>query len=143
MHPPRSCGGSRFYARQVRLARLFVGIDVSDDARQALAALLPGASQGVRPAPPEQMHITLHYIGIGDVERVRSALNTLSAPAFFLSIQGVGKFSSADNTLTLWAGVAENGGLRRLHASVAGALSVDRTLRTSRLPAVTQFGPVL
>jgi 2'-5' RNA ligase len=104
--------------------RLFVAIDLPDDLRQELAALLPTTSPGVRLTSLDQMHVTLHYIGIGDSDRIASALCSLSEPRFSLSIQGVGRFHSADRSITLWAGIDENDDLRRLHASVAKVLSV-------------------
>lgn len=105
------------------MARLFVAVDLPGAVKQALVAIQPPASPGVRPTKPEQMHVTLHFIGSGETDRMANALRAVAEPAFSLAMQGVGKFRSSDGGVTLWAGIAECPGLQQLHASVATALS--------------------
>jgi 2'-5' RNA ligase len=107
------------------MARLFVAVDLPQDTRQALAAVQPAAVPGVRLVASDQMHVTLHYIGDGDIERIAKALATLSEPAFALSMEGVGQFCSADGSVTLWAAIQESNDLRRLHQNVATVLSIE------------------
>src|SRR5690349_13310377 len=107
------------------MPRLFVAVDLPYDMWEALAAVQPPASAGVRRVALDQMHVSLHFSGVVDTGRIANALSIRSQPAFALSIQGVGQFRSADGAVTLWAGFAESDGLRRLHASVGAALLVE------------------
>jgi 2'-5' RNA ligase len=58
-----------------------------------------------------------------DAERVTAALAAVAIPEFTLTLAGVGRFSSADGEVTLWAGVREQPALLELHAAVAAALA--------------------
>lgn len=69
------------------------------------------------------MHLTLHYLGDGDVEATTAALKLVAAPTFALTLDGVGRFSSADGAVTLWAGVRQSSELLGLHAAIADALA--------------------
>ncbi len=69
------------------------------------------------------MHLTLHYIGEAEIDRIATALGKLTEPVFVLSLRGIGQFPSADGAVTLWAGVQDCPELRMLHANVATALS--------------------
>jgi len=105
------------------MASLFVAIDLPDDVKNGVVALQPQPSRWVRPTRPDQMHLTLHYIGAGQIERFAAALGGVRAPAFSLAVEGVGQFRSADGAVTLWAGVRESAELRKLHSLVGTALS--------------------
>jgi 2'-5' RNA ligase len=107
------------------MASLFVALDLPAAMTSALAALQPPDSRWVRCAKPGQMHVTLHYIGAGEIERFSGALARVRAPAFSLSVQGVGQFRSADGAITLWAALRECEELRNLHADIGTALSKE------------------
>jgi 2'-5' RNA ligase len=104
------------------MARLFVALDLPSAVTQALIAIQPPASPGVRPTKPEQMHATLHFIGDAEVNRVANSLSGVAEPAFSLALQGVGQFRSRDGGATLWVGIADCPGLHKLHKSIANAL---------------------
>ena len=106
------------------MARLFVAVDLPHVAISALAAVQPANAPGMRLVAPEQMHITLHFIGVAETDRMANALIGLASPAFALSISGVGRFRSAGGNVTLWAGISDCAELQRLHADVAAALAV-------------------
>src|SRR5262245_38666009 len=105
------------------MASLFVAVDLPDAVKNALVVQRPPESRWVRRTRPDQMHLTLHSIGAGEVARFASALAGLESPAFSLTVEGVGQFRSADAAVTLWAGIRESADLLQLHALVGTALS--------------------
>ena len=107
------------------MARLFVAIDLPDAVTCALTALQPPPSAEMRLASAEQMHLTLHYVGVSECERIALALSSVAAQSFALSIEGVGRFYSAGNAQTLWAGIRPSPELLDLHRGVAHALSAE------------------
>lgn len=105
------------------MPRLFVAVSLPAATTAELALRQPPPMAGVRLVEPGQMHLTLHFIGEADIERMGAALQAVAAPAFLLTIEGVGKFSSAGKTVTLWARVRDNAELLGLHAAIAVALA--------------------
>jgi 2'-5' RNA ligase len=93
----------------VKTRRLFVAIDLPDSTRQLLADLDPHI-RGVRWTEPAQMHLTLGFFGdvSEDVElKLREKLGAVEFGAFFLSINGVGTFSSKGAPKIIWIGVGK------------------------------------
>jgi RNA 2',3'-cyclic 3'-phosphodiesterase len=105
------------------MPKLFVAVDMPAVVTAALARMQPPPMPGVRLAAQHQMHLTLHFIGEADIDRMAAALSAVRAPAFALTIEGVGQFPSADGSVTLWAGVRASTGLAGLHGTVAAALA--------------------
>jgi len=105
------------------MPKLFVAIGLPAAATEALDRIQPRPSAGVRLAEQSQMHLTLHYLGEADVERIAVALEVLAFQAFSLTLEGVGQFPSAGGAVTLWAGVRENAELLGLRTAVAAALA--------------------
>ena len=104
------------------MARLFVAIDFPDEIVSALAAIQPKAGFGIRPTSRDQLHLTLHFLGECDSERISRALSTLKSPAIELTIEGVGSFKSRDGGAIVWAGIQANAALKQLHQSVTSVL---------------------
>jgi 2'-5' RNA ligase len=121
------------------MASLFVAVDLPAVLTGALVALQPPESRWVRVTRPGQMHLTLHFIGAGEIERFAAALAEVRAPAFSLAVEGVGQFRSADGAVTLWAGLHESAELRRLHSLVGTALYREGFRSESRpyIPHIT------
>jgi 2'-5' RNA ligase len=121
------------------MPRLFVAVDLPAAAATKLVTLQPSPSAGIRLVTPGQMHLTLHYLGDADIERMAAALRTVAVPAFSLVFEGVGQFPSAGGATTLWAGIRESAELLRLHAAVATALAGEGYQSESRryMPHVT------
>ncbi|MBT7486354.1 MAG: RNA 2',3'-cyclic phosphodiesterase, partial [Rhodospirillales bacterium] len=74
--------------------RLFVGLALPSDIRLRLQALCSGIA-GARWVKPENMHITLRFVGDvngEDVEDLNDALADISCPPFNLSLAGVDFF---------------------------------------------------
>ena len=91
------------------MLRLFVGIELPDTLKQALAKLRE-AHPAARWHGPEQLHLTLNFIGQVNEEQARRMAEVLvevPGPQFELQVQGVGYFGTAERPRVLWAGVAE------------------------------------
>jgi len=95
--------------------RLFVAVDLSDEAKRALSGLLSrlkGLDSGVRWVAPENLHVTLKFLGNveeGKVEAIRGALSgALSGfKPFAIRLKGLGAFPSAKRPRVVWMGVEE------------------------------------
>jgi len=111
--------------------RIFAAIDLSDDARGAIAAeqaaivsSLGDGARGLKVVRPEHMHLTLAFagdapdaVGAAIVESMR--LDIAQAP-FELAFGGVGTFPPRGAPRTLWLGVIGGAdAIITLHASVA------------------------
>lgn len=107
------------------MIRLFTAIALPGEVRERLAAMAGGVP-GARWTPPENMHLTLAFIG--NVEEslfadIDAALAQVRASAFDITIEGVGDFRRGKAPSMLWAGVARNDGLDHLHERVTAALA--------------------
>lgn len=105
------------------MPKLFVAIDLPDSVTAELVRIQPAPLDGIRLAAPDQMHLTLHFIGESSIDRLAAALATVRFPEFSLAIEGVGQFPSANSAVILWAGVKRTAELLALHESVAQALA--------------------
>lgn len=105
------------------MPRLFLAIDFPESIRQELLEIQPAPVRGVRLTKPDQLHLTLHFLGETKLESTLAALQTVAASAFSLAMQGVGKFGSAHRDVILWAGVRNNPPLQSLHAALATTLT--------------------
>lgn len=85
---------------------IFVALDLSDDARAALAAVLQNVEIPGRPSPPENWHVTLRYLGSVDevsVDRLVGALDDADlVKPFVLRTVGLGAFPKAARATVLW-----------------------------------------
>ncbi len=90
--------------------KVFVGVDLSDEARAALAASLSDIEIPGKPAPPQNWHITLRYIGaIDDVslDRLLAGLDEADlGGAFTVRAGGLGAFPRPERATVLWVGLA-------------------------------------
>ncbi len=120
------------------MIRLFVGLQLPESVRQSLAAL-------ARPLPRtrwvdrENIHLTLRFIGEVDdapAADIDDALARVAAPAFDLSLAGVGAFNSRGRVRTLWVGVEPSAELHALYAKVEQAL-----VRAGQPPEGRRYSP--
>jgi RNA 2',3'-cyclic 3'-phosphodiesterase len=106
------------------LIRLFVAIDLPQAVRDRLAGM-GGGVPNARWVPPENMHLTLRFIGEvenGLAQDIDTALTKLYAPGFDIELHGVGFFGKASAARLLWARVRRSEPLLRLQTKVEAAL---------------------
>ena len=104
--------------------RLFVGIPLPDDVRARLAGL-GGGLKGARWVVPENLHLSLRFIGEvpgGGETDIDEALATIEAPGFPLALSELGFFDRRGRVHAVWAGVGMSEPLMRLRAKVEHAL---------------------
>jgi RNA 2',3'-cyclic 3'-phosphodiesterase len=108
--------------------RLFVALDLPEEARAALKAFREAAADAAvwRPVPDEALHLTLAFLGHrpeGDVAAVRGVLEGCLAPAPPLRLEG-GLLLPPRRARVLCAAVADpEGALAGLQARVARGLA--------------------
>jgi 2'-5' RNA ligase len=128
------------------MPRLFLGLDLPDEVDLDLQ-MMAGGIEDARWQAPEQLHLTLHFLGDLDGGRMRrliAALAELEAPAFDMQLRGVGVFPPRGQPRILWVGVAEPEPVRLVHrrsARILDELGLDREHR-KYVPHVTlaRFG---
>lgn len=104
--------------------RLFIAIDLPKPACWQLGQVVEAPPRGVRPVRPAQMHLTLHFLGDVEDDRLAvlaEALAEVRHQPFTIAIQGTGVFPPRGRPSVLWAGVAESAPLAELHAGIAAA----------------------
>lgn len=104
--------------------RLFVGIALPENIRERLA-MLEGGIARARWVRPENLHVTLRFIGEvdgGQAHDIDAALAAIRAPAFALIFSGLGCFDRRGKVHTLWVGIEKSDVLMRLQAKIESAL---------------------
>lgn len=103
--------------------RLFVALSLPDNVANTMFLIqsgVPGAKWQAR----EQLHLTLRFIGEADgrdANAIDDALSAISAPAFTLSLKGVGEFGGK-NPRALWAGVSDPDAVSHLARKIETAI---------------------
>ena len=106
------------------MIRLFVGIELPEDVADRLHRL-SGGVPGARWIAPENIHLTLRFIGnveetvFADIDDV---LARVKAPGFDMEIAGVGHFSRGRRPVMLWAGLVPHPALLDFYRRIDGAL---------------------
>ena len=88
--------------------RLFVAIDLPPDIAAQLQEICYGVP-GAKWVQPEQMHLTLRFIGEvdGGVFRdIKEGLAEVKSPSFALQVKGLGFFPPRKAPRVLWVGIA-------------------------------------
>ncbi|WP_224959112.1 RNA 2',3'-cyclic phosphodiesterase [Geomonas subterranea] len=108
------------------MARLFIAIELPDEIKGALSSFcaeIPGA----RWVPPDQIHLTLRFLGDVLPETaalLKKHLAAIDFAPFPLAMRGVGHFPPHGHPRVVWAGLEESGPLlilqRQIEAAVAG-----------------------
>lgn len=125
--------------------RLFVALPLPEIVRRQLGLICAGLP-GARWVPPENLHITLRFLGElsgGAMEDVDAALAGISAPRFTLNLAGVGHFGSGGRLRAVWAGVAREPALLHLRDKIESAVvrAGGQPDRQKYLPHVTLTRP--
>ncbi len=115
------------------LLRLFVAVELDEEALRALASLQDALRRrgldALRWVRPEGVHLTLKFLGETPPERVpaiEAALNEAvsGVPAHALRLDGLGTFGSRRSPRVLWVGLdGDLQELRRLQQRVEAALA--------------------
>jgi 2'-5' RNA ligase len=119
------------------MPRLFVGLTLPDMVRFRLD-IVRGPIPGARWIEPENMHVTLRFVGDIDnrqADELVSFLDGISLPPFEVKVRDVGVFGGRDPRI-IWAGVDGGEPLAQLHRAI------ERATRMSGLPPETrEFRP--
>ncbi len=114
------------------LLRCFVAIELNDAVRRDLAALrrrLDDGGRGVSWVAPENLHLTLKFLGptaTSDLPRVGAALQAAATTSGVVdtALAGVGCFPPNGGPRVIWAGLADDdGALGGLHDACEVALA--------------------
>lgn len=120
------------------MIRLFVSLELPEEVRSRLQLLccdVPGA----RWADPEQLHLTVRFIGEveGHVfDEIRDGLSSVRSDPFDLTLRGVGHFPPRGQPRVLWAGIQRSEALGLLHRRVDSVLA-----RAGLPPDKRKFSP--
>ncbi|MFO0923809.1 MAG: RNA 2',3'-cyclic phosphodiesterase [Pirellulales bacterium] len=111
--------------------RLFIGIPLASFVKDALRNVMDWEESGVRWGTPENLHLTLHFLGDCSLAAVRNAISKVTSRTFSLTLRGVGAFEGQDRESILWVNVLQNAELLELHRILAEHLvdagfSLDR-----------------
>lgn len=104
--------------------RCFIALPVPEETAEEIDAVQEGL-RGADWTPEENLHLTLVFLGEQDrrtLADLDSALQAIAAPAFPITLQGVGAFGAAKDKRLAFATVAENPALRHLQAKVETAV---------------------
>lgn len=121
------------------MPRLFVGLTLPTDIQQYLLFAQGGVTHA-RWQSPEQLHLTLRFIGDVDgrtASDVETALDTISFAPFDIYAEGVGVFGKVSRARSVWAGVKPRSALTALHNKIDQALNVGAGLS----PETRQYEP--
>ena len=117
------------------MPRLFVAIDLPDEIKDELLALKRDDIPTARWPTPEALHLTLHFIGNipeGVASAYERVLQEVQAPAFDLTVGGVGQFPIEQRPKVIWAGVDNTPELRTLYEAVGESLEDEGFNREER-----------
>ena len=107
--------------------RLFLGVPVTDEVRQALVQQLGPVSLAGRLVPPDKWHLTLRFLGDtphAALNRLRETLRASPFPSpFDIEFGALGAFPNAARASVLWVGIVHGSDpLRSLAAEVEAAV---------------------
>jgi 2'-5' RNA ligase len=107
------------------MIRLFVAIDLPASVKAQLLKCCTGVP-GAKWVKPEQMHLTLRFIGEVDeaaFETIRQALAVVTTAPFSLSLNGAGQFPPKGGARVLWVGLDAPPTLFDLQRRIEAALN--------------------
>jgi 2'-5' RNA ligase len=120
------------------MPRLFIAVDLPEliiENLESMAFGIPGAKWVV----PEQLHLTVRFIGEVDgavFRDIRDILNEISFACFSLQLKGVGYFPPRGAPRVLWVGLEKSEPLQLLRKKIDSAL-----MRVRVEPEGRKFSP--
>ena len=118
--------------------RLFVAVDLPEAIKEQLAIISCGLP-GARWVKPEQLHLTLRFIGEVDGAAfldIREALAEVHCESFRMQLKGVGFFPPRKKPRVVWVGIEKNEQLLRLRNRIESVL-----VQTGLEPEGRKFAP--
>ena len=122
--------------------RVFFALELPSEARERAAkaaqALRAGVPRGVRWVPPENLHLTLKFLGDVDAAQVPRLIGRAEAklwpvPPFEVELAGLGALPSVRSARVLWLGVRkgnrEMARIARKLDAAAASIGVERERR--------------
>ncbi|HSU87098.1 MAG TPA: RNA 2',3'-cyclic phosphodiesterase, partial [Chthoniobacterales bacterium] len=108
----------------MRAKRLFVSLELPAPIVETLVRLNPHLP-GVRWSAPEQIHLTVAFLGnvpLDEEEKLRARLLAIQFTSFFLPLSGLGTFPARGRPKIIWIGVGRgHPHLFQLHKRVTDA----------------------
>lgn len=104
--------------------RLFVAIDLPESIIERITPLRCGLP-GARWVAPEQLHLTMRFIGEVDGDLfldIRDELAGVQCPVFNLELSGLGFFPPRGKPRVVWVGLRKNEALLSLYNSIESRL---------------------
>jgi len=105
------------------MPRLFVAFNLPRVVTRRLTRSQPPPLPGIRLIPPEQMHVTLHFIGDAELQPILDSLREIEYQAFTVSIEHLGHFKTGGGGAIIWAGIQRSPEVSGLHAVVSKKLT--------------------
>lgn len=110
--------------------RCFIAIDMPDDIKKSVFELINGVDykvKGIKWVPPENIHLTLKFLGEikeEQLKEIKSRLDFISSnhKEFDIIISKIGGFPSLKNPNVLWIGIDHSEELCRLYEDIANAM---------------------
>ncbi|HHB75783.1 MAG TPA: RNA 2',3'-cyclic phosphodiesterase [Desulfobulbus sp.] len=105
--------------------RLFVAIDLPEKIKEQVAGLCCGLP-GARWVNPEQLHLTLRFIGEVDggmFRDIRETLDEVRSDPFTLQLDGVGFFPPRGKPRVAWVGLRQSVELSQLRNRIESRLA--------------------
>lgn len=99
--------------------RLFIAIPMPEWVKEQL--LERQSIEGVKWQRPDQIHLTLKFLGNTDIDLIgdlKKNLGKIELPEFSLAINGFGYFPKGKQPRVLWAGIESHKLLEKLHQEV-------------------------
>lgn len=123
------------------MIRLFTAIELPETLRQRMAILCAGVP-GARWVTPENMHVTLRFIGEvdgGTFQDIAEALGDIEAPAFEIELEGIGFFGTGKTPRSIHVNIARNPAVTHLRDKIESRLVRMGLAREERkfIPHVT------
>ncbi len=112
--------------------RCFIAIDISDDVRRSISAIINNCSKysndSIRWISSENIHLTLKFLGEVNEDiifKIKESLESVCKKhgVFKINVKGVGVFPSPKYANVLWAGVEDSEQLKSLYTDIEDAMS--------------------
>ncbi|TYP92565.1 2'-5' RNA ligase [Fodinibius salinus] len=100
--------------------RLFIALPISESIKTQLAELKQ-PMDGVHWQSPDQMHLTLKFLGEtkeSPAQQLTDYLTNIEHPVLSLTINKLGTFPQSKKPRVLWAGIKKNDSLTTLHEKI-------------------------